>query len=59
MWVQCLCEGQVNDPPPEGTGSTESSLSEPYLLTEGIPENLGCEWRILHPFKIPGVRFSN
>ena len=43
--------------PLEGTGSAESSLSEPYLLSEGIPENLGHEWRILHPFEIPGVRF--
>ena len=57
MWVQCVLEGQLNDPPPEGTGSAESSLSEPILLAEGIPENLGNEWRILHPFEIPGVRF--
>ena len=32
-------------------------MTEPYLLAEGIPENLGHEWRILHPFEIPGVRF--
>ena len=57
MWVQCVSEGQINDPPQEGTGSAESSLSEPSLLAEGIPENLGLEWRILHPFEIPGVRF--
>ena len=57
MWVQCVSEGQTNDPPPEGTGSAESSLSEPSLLAEGIPENLGHEWRVLHPFEIPGVRF--
>ena len=50
-------EGQINDPPPVGTGSAESSLSEPNLLVEGIPENLGHEWRILHPFEIPEVRF--
>ena len=48
--VQHVLEGQINEPPPEGTGSAESSLSEPYLLAEGIPENLGHEWRILHPF---------
>ena len=52
-----ILEGQINEPPQEGTGSAESSLSEPYLLAEGIPENLGHEWRILHPFEIPGVRF--
>ena len=56
-WVQCVSEGQINEPPQEGTGSAESSLTEPYLLAEGIPENLGHEWRILHPFEIPGVRF--
>ena len=57
MWVQCVSEGQTNNPPPEGTASAESSLSEPSLLTEGIPEKLGYEWRVLHPFEIPGVRF--
>ena len=44
-------------PPPDGTDSGESSLSGPSLLEEGVPENLGCEWRVLHPFEIPGVRF--
>ena len=56
-WVQCVLEGQINEPSQEGTGSAESSSTEPYLLVEGIPEDLGCEWRILHPFEIPGVRF--
>ena len=27
------------------------------MLAEGIPEELGQEWRVLHPFEIPGVRF--
>ena len=27
------------------------------MLVEGIPEELGHEWRALHPFEIPGVRF--
>ena len=57
MWVQCVSEAQINEPSQEGTGSAESSLSEPYLLAEGMPEELGHEWRILHPFEIPGVRF--
>ena len=26
-------------------------------MEEGIPENLGHEWRVLHPFEIPGVRY--
>ena len=58
LWVQHVLEGQINEPPQEGTGSAESSLTEPYLLAEGIPENLGHEWRISHPFEIPGVRFQ-
>ena len=57
MCVQHVSEGQINECPQEGTGSAESSLSEPYLLAEGIPENLGWEWRILHPLEIPRVRF--
>ena len=27
------------------------------MLAEGIPEELGCEWRVLHSFEIPGVTF--
>ena len=49
MWVQCVFEGQINEPSQEGAGSAESSLSEPYLLAEGIPEELGHEWRVLLP----------
>ena len=55
-WAQCVSEGQINEPSPEGTGSGESSSTEPYLLAEGIPEDLGHEWRVLHLFEIPGVR---
>ena len=52
-----MSEGWTNGPPPDGTGSAESSLSGPSLFKEGVPENLGHEWRVLHPFEIPGVRF--
>ena len=46
-------------PPPDGTESGESSLPEPSLLIEEeVQENLGHEWRVLHPFELPGVRFS-
>ena len=38
-WVQHVSEGQINEPPQEDTGSAGSSLTEPYLLAEGIPEN--------------------
>ena len=56
-WVQCVSEGWTNGPPPDGTGSVESSPSEPSLFEEGVPENLGCKWRVLHSFQISGVRF--
>ena len=36
----------------------EGSIPEPSLLVGGeVPENLGHEWRVLHPFELPGVRF--
>ena len=57
-WVQHISEGQVNEPTQEDTNSVESGLTESYVLAEGIPEELGHEWRVLHPFEIPGVRFS-
>ena len=57
MWVQCVSEGQINEPSQEGADSAGSSPSEPYVLAEEIPEELGHEWRVLHPFEIPGVRF--
>ena len=56
-WVQCVSEGQINEPTREGEDSAESNPSEPYELAEGIPDELGYEWRVLHPFEIPGVRF--
>ena len=55
-WVQHVLKGQIIEPSQEHTGSAESSLSEPYLLVRN-PKKLGHEWRVLHPFEIPGVRF--
>ena len=57
MWVQYVLEGQINEPSQEGADSAGSSPSEHYVLVEEIPEELGHEWRVLHPFEIPGVRF--
>ena len=57
MWVQHVSEGQINEPTREGEDSGESNPSEPYVLAEGIPDELGHKWRVLHPFEIPGVRF--
>ena len=37
--------------------SDESNPSEVNVLSEEIPDVLGCEWRVLHPFELPGVRF--
>ena len=55
-WVQRFQKGgQVC--PIEDTDSGDSNLySPPSLLEEEVPENLGDEWRILHPFDLPGVR---
>ena len=56
-WVQCISEGQINEPATDDTHSTESDQTETSVLAEEIPEELGHEWRVLHPFEIPGVRF--
>ena len=40
----------------EDEDSVESEPLEP-LVMEGLPGELGPEWRVLHPFEIPGVRF--
>ena len=56
-WVQHVSEGQINEPTREGEDSAASNLSEPYVFAEGIPDELGHEWRVLHPFEIPGLRF--
>ena len=56
-WVQHISEGQINERTQDDTHSTESGGTETSVLVEGIPEELGHEWRVLHPFEIPGVRF--
>ena len=48
-------EGQINESTQEDAHSAESS--ETSVLVERVPEELGQEWRDLHPFEIPGVRF--
>ena len=51
-------EGWRHVPHLDGTESGESDLHEPSLsVEEEVPENLGHEWRVLHPFELPGVRF--
>ena len=55
-WVQCISEGQIEEHSREDEDSVESDPLETLVL-EGLPDELGPEWRVLHPFEIPGVRF--
>ena len=55
-WVQCISEGQIEEHSREDEDSVESEPLEPLVL-EGLPDELGPEWRVLHPFEILGVRF--
>ena len=56
-WLQQITEGQTNDPMRETASLSESNLSGIEALPEEIPDELGHEWRVLHPFELPGVRF--
>ena len=56
-WMQQLTEGQTNEPRREDVSSSESNTSIVETLPEDIPDELGHEWRVLHPFDLPGVRF--
>ena len=55
-WMQQITEGQTNEPTREGD-SDESNSSDGNVTFEDIPDELGHEWRVLHPFELPGVRF--
>ena len=55
-WMQQITEGQTNEPTREGD-SDESNSSDGNVTFEDIPDELVCEWRVLHPFELPGVRF--
>ena len=55
--MQQITEGQINEPTRENASLNESNPSAIEVLPEEIPDELGCEWRVLHPFKLPGVRF--
>ena len=56
-WMQQITEGQINEPRREDASSSESNTSAIEILPEEIPDELGGEWRVLHPFELPGVRF--
>ena len=55
-WVHHVSEGQIEEHSREDEDSVVSEPLEPLVL-EGLPDELGPEWRVLHPFEIPGVRF--
>ena len=56
-WMQQITEGQINEPRREDASCSESNTSAIETLPEEIPDELGCEWQVLHPFELPGVRF--
>ena len=56
-WMQQITEGQINEPRREDASSSGSNASAIETLPEEIPDELGREWRVLHPFELPGVRF--
>ena len=56
-WMQQITEGQINEPTRENASLHESNLSAIEILPEEIPDELGCQWRVLHPFELPEVRF--
>ena len=55
--MQQLTERQTNEPRREDVSSSESNTSVVETLPEDIPDELGHEWRVLHLFDLPGVRF--
>ena len=56
-WMQQLTEGQTNEPRRGDASSSASNTSIMETLPEEIPDELGHEWRVLHLFDLPGVRF--
>ena len=56
-WMQQLTEGQTNEPRRKDISSSESNTSMVETLPEDTPDELGHEWRVLHLFYLPGVRF--
>ena len=54
MLEQRKSEGQVEEQSQNDDGSEKETI-EPFVMG-GLPDELRPEWRILHPFDIPGVR---
>ena len=54
---QRILAGWTSAPSLDDTESGESDLHEPpSSVEEEVLENLGHEWRVLHPFELLGVR---
>ena len=51
--MQQITEGQINESRREDASSSESNTSTIETLPEEIPDELGHEWRVLHPFELP------
>ena len=58
-WMQQLTEGQTTEPRRERDSSNESLETVEETIPGDVPDELGHEWRILHPFDLSGVRFPN
>ena len=58
-WMQQLTEGQTTEPRREGDSSNESLETMEETIPGDIPDELGHEWRVLHPFDLPGVRLPD
>ena len=58
-WMQQLTKGQTTEPRRERDSSNESFETVEETIPGDIPDVLGREWRVLHPFDLPGVRFPN
>ena len=56
-WMQQLAEGKTTEPRREEDSSNEGLETMEEAIPGEIPEELGHEWRVLHPFDLPGVRF--
>ena len=58
-WMQQVTEGQTTEPRRERDSSNESFETVEETIPGDIPDVLGREWRVLHPFDLPGDRFPN
>ena len=55
--MQQLTEGQTIESRRERDSSNESLETVEEPIPGDVPDELGHEWRILHPFDLSGVRF--